>query len=200
MHAARNGTPILDRRLIQALNHPLRVQLLVEINKDPMSPVEFHRRFGGSLSSIAYHVRELKKLGFLELVDTAARRGSTEHFFRATKRAAFDDECWPLLPPQIRSGFDAAIYRTMQQQIVEAIEAGTMEARPERHFTWTLVKLDEEGWTRIIEQMNDLLGSVQAEEQAAAERMQESGERPIPTTVALAGFESPPAKREAQPS
>ena len=35
------------------------------------------------LRSVAYHVRVLKKLGCIELVETLPRRGAVEHVYRA---------------------------------------------------------------------------------------------------------------------
>ncbi len=36
------------------------------------------------VSHLAYHIRVLRQLGFIELVETRQRRGALEHFYRAT--------------------------------------------------------------------------------------------------------------------
>jgi hypothetical protein len=187
---------ILDPRLAKALGHPLRVEILAEVTKAPMSPSEFQRRRPEGLSGVAYHFRELAKLGCLELIDTRQVRGSTEHFYQASERAWITDEGWAVLPPVLRTGLDVAVYRTLLAQVAQAIESGTMEARPDRYFTWMEVLLDEQGWTRIMRKLGELLGELKTEEVAATERMEKSGEKPVRTTVALAGFESPPPDRD----
>lgn len=161
-----------------------------------MSPSEFQRQRAEILSGVAYHFRELEKLGCLELIDTRQVRGSTEHFYQASERAWITDEGWAALPPVLRTGLDVTVYRTWIEQVAGAIESGTMEAQPDRYFTWTEVLLDHQGWTRIMGKLGDLLGELKTEEANAVERMAESGEKSIRTTVALAGFESPSPQRD----
>lgn len=187
---------IVDRRVAKALGHPLRVEILAEVNKAPMSPSEFQRQRAKILSGVAYHFRELEKLGCIELIDTRQVRGSTEHFYQASERAWITDEGWAVLPPVLRTGLDVTVYRTWIEQIAAAIESGTMEARPDRYLTWIEVLLDGEGWTRIMDKLGDLLDDVKAEEVDAVERMAKSGEKPIRTTVTLAGLESPDPRRD----
>jgi len=87
-------------------------------------------------------------------------------------------------------------YRTWLAQVAEAIESGTMESRPDRYFTWMEVLLDERGWSRIMGRLGDLLDDLKREEAEAVKRMEESGEKPVRTTVGLAGFESPSPTRD----
>lgn len=187
---------IIDRRIAKALGHPLRVEILAEVNRAPMSPSEFQRQRVEHLSGVAYHFRELEKIGCLELIGTRQVRGSTEHYYQATERAWITDEGWATLPPVIRTGLDVAVYRAVIDQIASAIESGTMESRPDRYFTWTEVRLDGEGWSQIMGKLGDLLGELKTAEADAVERMAKSGEKPIRTTVALAGFESPAPQRD----
>jgi hypothetical protein len=193
------GPTLLDKRITEALNHPVRVQWLVEAGKAPLSPVQFHRLHGkgerSELSKIAYHARVLLKLGFLEIVDTKPRRGGTEHFYGPKRPALFDEDGWSALPTSIRDGFNGAIYSTLCEQIAEAIETGTMEMRPDRHFTWTQIELDDEGWTNMLDRLQVVFDSIQEEQQAARRRLAANGDAPIQMTIALAGFESPPPKR-----
>lgn len=194
----RGAGALLDRRVTEALNHPVRVRWLVEANKAPISPVQFQRLHGASLkadlSKVSYHARILLDLGFLEVIDTRPRRGSTEHIYAPRRAAIFEEDCWAALPPVIRDGFNAAIYTTLCEQIAQAIEAGTMELRPERHFTWTQVELDEVGWHSMLARLLNVFEAIEEEREAARERIA-GGAEPIPMTVALAGFESPPPVR-----
>ena len=187
---------IIDERLAKALAHPVRVQILVDLNLAPMSPKEFVAQHGGSVSNVAYHFRELAKLECIECIDRQPRRGAVEHYYRATKRALHSDSNWPQLPAVIRGGMNATILNTFNRQVLDAIEADTMDAREDSHFTWVSVRLDEEGWTRVMDKLGTLLEEVQVEGAAAETRLAESGEEPVFTTVSLAGFESPKPKRE----
>jgi DNA-binding transcriptional ArsR family regulator len=189
-------TEIIDRRIAKALSHPLRVEILAEVTKAPMSPAEFQRQHAMQLSGVAYHFRELAKLGCLELVDTRQVRGSTEHYYQATERAWITDDGWAILPPVLRTGLDVAVYRTWIAQVAAAIESGSMEARPDRYFTWTELLLDAQGWSWLMGKLGGILGELKDQEAAAVERMEETGEVAVRATVALAGFESPPPRRD----
>lgn len=75
-----------ERALIFCLRHPLRRELLRLYVKEAnrLSPKQLSDFTEKHLSLVAYHVRELAKHGAVELVGTEPRRGSVEHFYRAT--------------------------------------------------------------------------------------------------------------------
>lgn len=78
------------------------------------------------------------------------------------------------------------------ERVSQAFEHGTIDAREDRHFTWTDLTLDEIAWSEIIERLDGLferLFEAQAESNA---RLAKGEGEPISVTVALAGFESPP--------
>jgi len=76
----------IDERLVRALSHPLRVQILEILSERVASPNDLSAELGVELTHVAYHTRTLDRCGCLELVDTAQRRGATEHFYRAAAR------------------------------------------------------------------------------------------------------------------
>jgi DNA-binding transcriptional ArsR family regulator len=75
-----------ERALIFCLRHPLRRELLKLYVKEAerLSPKQLSDFTKKHLSLVGYHVRELAKHGAVELVGTEPRRGSVEHFYRAT--------------------------------------------------------------------------------------------------------------------
>ncbi len=76
----------IDHRLVRALSHPVRVRILEILSERVASPNDLSEELGVELSHVAYHTRTLGRCGCLELVDTAQRRGATEHFYRAAAR------------------------------------------------------------------------------------------------------------------
>jgi DNA-binding transcriptional ArsR family regulator len=72
--------------LLDALRHPLRRSLLRRYleSKEKLSPRELADLENESLSLVSYHVRELARLGAVELVDTKQVRGSLQHFYLPT--------------------------------------------------------------------------------------------------------------------
>jgi DNA-binding transcriptional ArsR family regulator len=77
----------IDQRLAKALSHSMRARVLALIAEGKASPRQVAERLGEDVRSVAYHVRVLKGLGCLELVETRQRRGATEHFYKVTERA-----------------------------------------------------------------------------------------------------------------
>lgn len=203
---SREGAGALDDRLAKALAHPLRVEILTEAAKGPLSPREFSdlklRRVPAigdekqwSVSGVSYHFRRLLELDCLEVVRETPKRGALEHHYIATTRAFYGDIDWESLPEAVNDSMNLAILRTLNEQILGAIEAETFDSRPNNHFTWTAVKLDEAGWDQMMGKLKLVYEELRDEEVAAEGRMRESGEDAIHATVALAGFESPPPSR-----
>lgn len=74
----------VDQRLLKALAHPLRAKALPLFAEGTVSPIQVAKQLDVDVSHLAYHIRVLRKLGFIELVETKQRRGALEHFYRAT--------------------------------------------------------------------------------------------------------------------
>src|SRR5215207_4348673 len=91
-----------DERIARAMSHPIRFQALTILSERVASPNEMARELGQSVGVLAYHVRVLRDLGAIELVDTRPRRGATEHFYRATVRPWFSEEDLEGMPPHAR--------------------------------------------------------------------------------------------------
>ena len=63
--------------------HPVRDQI-VDVMRSygkPISPTQLSRITGGTLGSVAYHVRTLVAAGVVELADEGRVRGAVEHFY-----------------------------------------------------------------------------------------------------------------------
>ncbi len=72
--------------LARANTHPLRVSILEVLNLDlgrTLSPKDLSLELQAPLSTVNYHVTELRKCGLLEIVDEKQVRGAIEHFYRA---------------------------------------------------------------------------------------------------------------------
>ncbi|HWM54363.1 MAG TPA: winged helix-turn-helix domain-containing protein [Solirubrobacterales bacterium] len=80
----QDGNANVDQRLLKALAHPLRAKALPLFAKGAVSPIQVAKRLDVDVSHLAYHIRVLRQLGFIELVETRQRRGALEHFYRAT--------------------------------------------------------------------------------------------------------------------
>lgn len=186
----------VSQRLAKALAHPVRIQILVETNKRPMSATEFSNRTRGEVSpsKANRHFKYLEKLDCLELVEErqgGRRRGGKEKIYRAVQRSLFDESTWSGLPGSLQGGVTNETITSYIERLAEAVMGGTIDTRQDRHLTWTGMHYDQQAWDVLIERMNELFWFSLELRVEAALRMIKSGEDPIPVTVAMACFESP---------
>jgi DNA-binding transcriptional ArsR family regulator len=81
----------IDNRVAKALSNPLRAKALALIGKGVASPKSIAAAMGADVRTVSYHVRVLRKLGCIELVETQQRRGAVEHIYRVAERALDKD-------------------------------------------------------------------------------------------------------------
>src|SRR3954451_8310737 len=74
----------ISQRMAWAYGHPLRARALMILGGRTASPKEIAEEVGEPLGKVSYHIRELKKTGLIELVETDGSRGGVQHFYRAT--------------------------------------------------------------------------------------------------------------------
>jgi hypothetical protein len=181
--------------MAKVFTDPLRIKIVLELGMRELSPKQFHQEFGGgSLSRVARAFDVLAEYDWLVLTETKTggeRRGGVEHFYRATQPALMDEKTWPQVPAPLKSVFTSMVFSTFAERVNAAIEAGTIDERPERHASWIPLLFDQQGWDSAIAKVDALFHWFFDEQEEANLRMVESGEAPIPMTVALAVFESP---------
>jgi len=179
----------IDKGLVKAISHPDRLWALNFLNQKVASPTELAHELGVPVNHIAYHVRELAKYDCIELVDTQPRRGATEHFYRATKRAHFRGEEWMQVPKSLREDMLLKSLVVMGEDVNRSAEQGKFEERADRHWSHTPGSVDEQGWQdlqALLDKTLDAYLDIQAESQ---ERIAASDEKSIRVAVTLMGFE-----------
>ena len=139
----------IDQRLVRALAHPLRIQILEVLTERVASPNLIAEELNTGLSHVAYHTRALDRCGCLELVETAQRRGATEHYYKAKPHAFLGDRAWRKVPRSVRGAVTAATLQTFLDKAVAALEAGTIDDREDTTLNWMPVHLDEQGWRAV---------------------------------------------------
>jgi DNA-binding transcriptional ArsR family regulator len=77
---------LTDAGQLAAALSPLRMRVLHEM-QEPQSATTLSPRLGLSRQTLNYHLRELEREGFLELVEERPRRGCTERMLKVTSRA-----------------------------------------------------------------------------------------------------------------
>jgi DNA-binding transcriptional ArsR family regulator len=188
---------VIDQRLVRALAHPVRVQILEILSGRVASPNMLATELDTGLSHVSYHTRALERCGCLELVETAQRRGATEHFYKAKPHAFIGNRTWRQVPRSVRGAITASSLQTFIDKAVAALEAGTIDDREDTTFTWMPLHLDPEGWDDVNAILRDARARILEAQEASNRRTagSEHDERIISAVVALANFEMGQSQR-----
>lgn len=182
-------------RVSKAFADELCLKIIEEANEREISAPLFHAEFGGDIDVIRRRFKVMEKCGWLKQVGQQTggrRRSAVELFYRAAGPAILKEESWAKLPPSSKPvQVTWTTFAHLAEKVKEAIVVGTFEARLDNHFSWSLLRLDQEGWEKVAAAVDELLVLIYKEWDAAERRMATSGERAIATTIALAAFESP---------
>ncbi len=193
----RDRPEVIDQRLVRALAHPLRIRILEALTERVASPIRLSGDLDAGLSHVAYHTRALDKCGCLELVDTAQRRGATEHFYKASPHSFIGDRIWRRVPRALLGGVSGATLQSFMDRAVAALEAGTIDGREDTTLCWSPVQLDQRGWDEVTVTMKDTVDKVLAiQDESRARLAKRKGRGAISAIVGLASFETPGSRKE----
>jgi DNA-binding transcriptional ArsR family regulator len=186
---------VIDQRLVRALAHPLRVNILEILCDRVASPNLLSEDLGAGLSHVAYHTRTLNRCGALELVETAQRRGATEHFYKATPNAFLGDRAWRKVPRSLRGSVSGASLETLVDKAVAALAAGTIDDREDTTLTWMPLRVDREGWEEVTKILAEAADRVLAAQTRSAKRLAKGEGEEVSTVAALLNFETATSPR-----
>jgi DNA-binding transcriptional ArsR family regulator len=189
---------VVDQRIAKALSHPVRANILAILNDRVASPNEISEELKEPLGNVSYHVRALLNLNCIELVRTAPRRGAIEHYYRAIERPFFSDRDWAHMPQSARATISDKILDLSWNDVTDAIEAGTFEARADRHLSRTALVLDEQAWEELNEILAGVVDDAMRLEAESASRRADSGDEGFNTKLSLVHFESAPPSARAK--
>jgi DNA-binding transcriptional ArsR family regulator len=163
-------TDVRDPRWIQAVAHPLRIRLLAMLDSEPASPVMLARSLGVPLSATSYHIRVLRKLGLLTLVRMEARRGATEHIYRAVAHPRIAPAALAELQPAQKQSVVTLALGHVHERAYRSAAAGGFD-RPGAQLAPVALELDATGWAELADAAETWLGVVDRIESDAAGRL-----------------------------
>jgi DNA-binding transcriptional ArsR family regulator len=180
-------------RLAAAMSHPTRVHTMCVLLERTASPREVAEEIGERLNNVTYHVKQLQKLGCIELVRTERVRGGRvlEHFYRATQRLYFDEAAWQALGDKERLDLAGVTLRMISQDLASAMATGAFFS-DDAHICRSPMVVDADGWreiTGLIERTTEELFEIEAR---VAKRTADGAPTDVHTTVGLMQFRSPP--------
>ncbi len=187
----------VDQRLIKALAHPLRVEILAILNDRMASPNELSKELEEGLSQVSYHVKVLKDFECIEMVKTEPRRGAVEHYYRASSKVFIPVWMMKLIPKSAQREMFGDVLADIEQDVGASLETGTFDKRPD----WVVGRdpriLDgkgredaEEAAAEFFERYEEIEG------EAANRRAKGEGDgESIPTTAVVLVFGSALGKK-----
>ncbi len=185
----------VDQRLVKALAHELRVEILTILNERMASPNELAKELDEGLSQVSYHVKVLKDYECIELVKTEPRRGAVEHYYRASSRPYLSDSDWRQLPDSVREGMSADLMQMVLDDVAAGLEAGTVDAHKDRHMSRTPLLLDQKGWQDLVKVLGSTLQDIIDIQGESTDRLAKSAEDGMEVMVAMIGVEVPSGRQ-----
>lgn len=199
MAATRVRPRSVDELVVFVVQHPIRVDALQILNEREASAAQIARLIGEDMKKVGNHVKALADNGCIELVRTKKNRGAEEHLYRASLRPYIGDEEWAKLPQQARHEISALVFQAIVAEALASFRAGKFDSRLNRHLSWQPMKLDEQGWQELVQELKESLERVQEIAARADERLCAANEDGFPAIAASIGIERGMAGRSRAP-
>src|SRR5689334_7450580 len=164
-----------DPRLVKALAHPLRVQILSTLEDRVASPSDLAEELDAPLGNVSYHVRTLADLGLVKLVRRRTRRGAVEHYYQARGRALVSNRAWSQLPGVVQRSMVAVALEQAVDAAGAAAAAGGFD-HDEANISRQAVTVDAQGFSELSQAIARLGEEVAGIHERSAKRLEKSGD------------------------
>jgi DNA-binding MarR family transcriptional regulator len=181
-------------RLLRAGWHPIQIEALTILAERDASPKEVAVKLKLTSAKAGYvsgHIKELESRGLVELVRTEARRGATEHFYRAIHPLVVMDDESRRMSFEERLTLSCWIISRMSADFAMAVETGTIDVRSDRQCSRFPLRLDDEGYEKVIDDYARTFHRTLQIKAESEDRLLASDERGKPFTAMLACFPMP---------
>jgi len=180
---------LIDERILRAQSHPIRAQILNILSEGPNSPSRMQRRMNSvSLPLVCHHIKILREIDLIELVEIKMHGGRKEHIYRAAQRQFFNAEEWEAIDPRFRDPVIGGILRQISDDTGRAAAEGRFSEIPDSHLSRSPIELDAEGWTEVVDVLEQTLGRILNADANSRERARLTGEALTPARVMILQF------------
>jgi DNA-binding transcriptional ArsR family regulator len=164
-------------RVLHALGHPVRRQILRSLVKRDGSASAISKELELDLSVVSYHLNQVlaRECGVVELVEAVERRGALEKIYALKFEALGGGD------PFRRLGADEGIRPMSVEECfivaVSAMEEAPFGDPPGSTWQWSLARVDAEAWRAICEAREEFerrtLAAVEASQARDPENMRD---------------------------
>jgi DNA-binding transcriptional ArsR family regulator len=160
-----------DVRIAKALSHPLRTRILTILAQRLASPRQLADELEEPLHTVSYHVRALRRLKLIRMVDVKRRRGSIEHYYQAVADLhRVTDDAWAKLPTIAKQAVVSSALNEIATEVGAAAEFGGFE-HDDSHLGRMNVLLDEQGFHELSKELHRLYDRAQQIETDSTARL-----------------------------
>jgi DNA-binding transcriptional ArsR family regulator len=181
-----------DPRLVKALAHPLRVQILSTLEDRIASPSDLAAELDAPLGNVSYHVRTLSDLGLVKLVKRRTRRGAVEHYYQARGRAQVSDRAWAQVPGVVKRSMVAVALEQAVDHAGAAAAAGGFDGELS-DLSRESARLDAQGFAELSKAVAKLHEELAAIQQRSDKRLKGKEDGAINTGLVTMLFEAQPS-------
>jgi len=139
-------------RLAKVFVDQMSLDIVTLLNCDVMNASEVARRLDTYPQAITKRFNALVDLGWITRVERSDAQG---HFYRALRPVLSSNEIVRPIALERRVGPVWEVYQRFVNRAVSAANEGNFNKRPDRHLTWDVLSLDEEGWEAAHRVMRD---------------------------------------------
>jgi len=180
--------------------HPTRVHLLAILDVRTASPKELAEELGERINNVGYHIKVLRDLDCIELVEERPTQGSrvTEHFYKANRVPLLDQDIWDQLDANGKWAVVTSIMRVSSQDLNESFAAGVFMDPDDNHLSRTPLIVDGEGWEEVTTILDEALERLfDVRENVSKRTQKDAGIATMPIKVQMFQFRSPSRKKDA---
>lgn len=190
----------VDELITFVVKHPIRVDALAILNERVASPNEIARQLRVELNKVSNHITALAEAGCIELVRTEQKRGAVQNFYRASIRANISAEEWAKLSESARQEISALVFQAIVAEGLGALRAGTFDSHGDRHLSWRVMNLDEEGWEELVLEKAESMERIEQIQARVDARLAEGGGPGFSAIEAALLFERARPGRSTRPN
>ncbi len=187
----------IDRRLVQLASNRIGLNVLELLAERTAGARGIAVALGVSVEIARRQIAQLQEMELIELAGERVENGSAEHVYRAVATLIWSNDETSELGLRERRHLAAWIMQLIGSDAGEALEAGTLNARPDTHMSRTRFVVDAQGWRELNGIQDEALDASFAVQAASAERLAESGEEGIHVMGAMLTAEMPSPSRPA---
>jgi predicted transcriptional regulator len=188
---SQTGKVELGDELALVISHENTVKALVYLVEREGSPKEIGEAIGISTSTASHHVKKLRDLNLVELVEEREVGGAIQHIYRAVVRPIIATEVWDKLSITERQCYSIWILRMVLADASASFSAKLFDLHSERHLSRTPMVVDESGLGEVSSILDRALNELIQVEANSTARRAKTGDPGMHLITAMMCFELP---------